>query len=518
MSVVIRDQTRTFPLQKVPLINGAYSDLYQYMVTLKRAVCENWTDESPSDVGMQLLHLFTVLAQYIVDSAELAKNNTFLGTTTDREAMRQICALIGYTLGEGTPASVTMTFTNEAGHPGFTIPKGTQVATAEDSDNDAIIYEVGADVVVAAGVTSTEVVCSQGETVYDEILGSSVGTARQTFRLAGSSVIRHSEIVTVYNGLVETIWTLVSDFTESAPTDTHYRVETDSEGRYQIIFGDGINGAIPPMQRDSIKATYRTGSGTVGNVGAGYITEILSTVQYVEAVENLSEASGGTNEETIEHARIFAPASIRTLERAVTLADIETLCEAFTSTTYGGIAQARAHTVGSYLAQVSIVPRSGGVPHAGLRTEINTYLAARAMVGTTIEATAPNYFEVDITASLSVLPSYNLDAVVADVQARLVRYLSPTYQDPATGLYPHEFGRNIYISDVYGVIRNTPGVDFCQVILPTADVLVESYQIAVPGTITINPSGDVQSPPFHDSRYSPPPTIADDKYGATREA
>lgn len=515
MLIVIPDTTRTFPAHAVPYMDAGLDDLYNFMVTVKRANCPLWTDESPSDFGMQLINLFAVIATYIVTQANRAKNNTYIGATQNRESMRALCKLINYELGEGTSAGVTATFTCEGGHPGFTIPAGTQISTPDTNDQDSIVFETGADEVVGAAVTSVDVICNQGITTTEEVLGQSNGTSHQRFTLLQASVIWHSETVEVYDG-VWTTWTMVDDFIDSLPTSQHYRTELGTEGVYSIVFGDGVNGAIPPVRTNNIRATYRVGIGALGNVAAGVITEVVSSVTYLEAVTNAAASTGATDRETLEHARHFAPANIRTLQRAVTLEDIETLCTAHVSTTYGGIAQAKAHVVSSYLAHVAVVPATGGLPSSALRTELANMLTSYTMVGTSIQVVDPAYVSVDISASITALASYHLATVAGQVEARLQNFLSSEYQDPDTGLYPHAFGRNIYLSDVYAIIRNTAGVDHCQIIAPTSNTIVEDYQIATPGTITITAYGDETAPAFHDSRLDL--KAGGDKYGAQHQA
>ena len=504
---VVRDSTRIFPAQAVPYTSATLDDLFQYALELKRAQCPTWTDESPADFGTFLLHTFSVLAEFTVVQSQRAKNDTYLATTQDREVMRRLCDLINYELAEAAAAGVTLTFTCSSGHPGFTITAGSQISTGETDEVDAVLFEVGADTIVGAGVTSITAVCSQGQTVTEENVGVSDGTSGRRFSMKQTPVIFNSEMVEVYDG-AWTEWTRVSDFVDSLPTSQHYRVEIGSESIYQIVFGDGVNGAIPPSRDEGIRVTYRLGGGIIGNVAVGTITELLTSYQYVESVTNIAAAIGGTNQETLEHARQFAPAAIRSLQRAVTIDDIAYLSEVFVSTTYGGIAVARAHVVGSYLAQVAIIPAVGGLPNVGFRSELEAVLTDLVMIGSRVEVVEPNYVEVAIAAAITILPSFALQTVADTVQANLQAFLSPTFQDPETGLYPHKFGRAIRVSDLYAIIQAMPGVDHCQVTLPIADVLMEDYQISTPGTITITAAGG-DSPLFHDSRYRPRPGHSD---------
>lgn len=488
MAVVIKLDERQFRLADMPYLPQTVDDLYAAMMATKKANCPDWTDDSPSDFGNMLAWIFSTLAKWIVDNMERTKNNLYVGTTADREAMRLLCQLIGYQLGEGAAASANVTFTMETPHDAFTIPAGTKVATLETTDQDAIIFETSADEYVNADAASATVSCVQGETISEEIIGSSTAEVHQRFALARKPVVWQSETVEVLDGSW-TEWTRVDSFVDSGSTDKHYRIEVNEARDYYIVFGDGVNGAIPIRGTNNIRATYRKGGGTVGNVAANTIMELLSTVSYVESVTNVAKASGGVDRETLDHARIYGPASIRTNNRMVTIQDIENLCAAYRSAKYGGVVHAIAYEVGHWMAQVRVVPQAGGAVSAGLKAELEDYLENKRMIGTIVNVVEAEYVYVDITAEVNVLPNYSTSEVAAKVRENLVAFLSPRYQDQATGLYPHTFGRNLYKADLFRVIQSTPGVDFCQITEPSGDTIVAKYQIAEVGDINITATG-----------------------------
>ena len=59
----------------------------------------------------------------------------------------------------------------------------------------------------------------------------------------------------------------VPDLLATAPTDTNFVVEVESDGTAHLRFGDDING-MRPASGTAFTATYRIGNGTAGNVGA----------------------------------------------------------------------------------------------------------------------------------------------------------------------------------------------------------------------------------------------------------
>ncbi len=49
-------------------------------------------------------------------------------------------------------------------------------------------------------------------------------------------------------------------------------VQQDEQGRASAIFGDGEHGACLPSGMENVVASYRSGIGPDGNVGANHLT------------------------------------------------------------------------------------------------------------------------------------------------------------------------------------------------------------------------------------------------------
>lgn len=483
--IVVPDELRKFPLIDVPFYGSSMTDLMQDMIVIKRGNCPNWTDESPSDLGIQLLWLFSVLSKLLVDRMEILAANSYIGTATLRENMRLLCNMIGYTLSEAKASSVTITFTMESGHPEITIPKGTQIATAKTSEHERIIFETSQDTLITIDDNEKDILCIQGYTINDELLGSSDGTTDQRFKLENRSVIWKSEIVEIDEGGGFNEWTRVDSLTESDGIDKHYRIEQDEDENYFIIFGDGINGKIPTRQTNGIKITYRVGGGSIGNIAAGEINEIITTGLYIESVINDNSAVGGEEKESLDHARRFAPASIRTLDRIVTVEDMENICNSYVSQSFGAVAKSKAISVagGNYI-RVMIVPAPGGYPPQGFKDELNTYLDGLRMVCTFIEVVDPIYVPIDITATVYARSNYTSDQVASAVRTSLIRLLSANYQD-SSGIYPREFGEDVRLSKIYEAICSSIGVSYCQITVPIGDITIDPHEISDVGDISL---------------------------------
>jgi len=171
-------------------------------------------------------------------------------------------------------------------------------------------------------------------TVTDELLGASHGTPNQKLRLANTPVLLERFDLQVDEGDGFQSWQMVRDFAASKRSDLHF---TLAPATGEVTFGDGDHGKIPGRLTEStdpehdlpnIKAAnYRWGGGAGGNAGANKITSLQSSVPFVDSVTNLRPAIGGQDQETVDHAKLRAPESIRSRSRAVTGEDFEFLAK-----------------------------------------------------------------------------------------------------------------------------------------------------------------------------------------------
>src|SRR5262249_11507394 len=105
-------------------------------------------------------------------------------------------------------------------------------------------------------------------------------------------------------GRIEQIWVRwreVSDFLSSNNRDRHFVVDRQSG---EIRFGDGTQGRIPTVGANNVRlGRYQTGGGAFGNKPAGRITQLRTSVPYVDSVVNLEPALGGQNVEDWDEVR-----------------------------------------------------------------------------------------------------------------------------------------------------------------------------------------------------------------------
>jgi hypothetical protein len=97
-------------------------------------------------------------------------------------------------------------------------------------------------------------------------------------------------------------------------------VETEADGSAHLRFGDNRFGMQPqPLSR--LLASYRQGGGSIGNVGAESITQMVCEdpliKDFIQTLRNPLSASGGAEPQSADAIKLFAPQAFRTQERAV---------------------------------------------------------------------------------------------------------------------------------------------------------------------------------------------------------
>ena len=330
------------------------------------------------------------------------------------------------------------------------------------------------------GIYPNTVWAEQVETIRDEILGSSDGEKRKSYKFIKSPVIspeiwvrekiskdekealskeeiQIQEIKEESGKVMETWirWKAVEDFFDSGPRSRHCIID---RALGEARFGDGINGMIPPVGRDNIKTNYKSGGGVKGNVAKDEINILRTPVTSVDRVINHEPAEGGADTELLEAVFERGPHLIKHRDRAVTEEDFERLARAVSSS----IARTRCFTKGDKL-KIIIIPKGEEdkpMPSAGLMKMVEKHLRERSLnliLPKSIEVREPSYKEVKVT--VDVVPE-SIDQAIP-LEKEILKRLKEFFH-PLTGGHEKrgwEFGRDVHISDVYALLEGIKGVE-----------------------------------------------------------
>jgi len=314
---------------------------------------------------------------------------------------------------------------------------------------------------------------TQGETVREEILGSSDGTAFQTYPLKKSPLTYEpstdpESVVAVQSTLLVTVngsrWLEQPSLVNNAAHDQVYTTTSSAAAHTTVLFGDGINGARPPSGINNIRARYRKGLGVSGNLPSGAVQQLLDGVAGLQRVTNPIPFSGGGDPDSVVQIRERAPASLRTFGRAVSVADYAALALSFP-----GIAKAGATWVvidpvtmlavshpyvQLTLATVDGVPTRGTVFAVKLRRFLDDHRDPN--VPLRVQDFSPVF--VDIAINVHIDDNSPHQATLDRVLAALNPGPNP---DDSLGFFAFErlaFGQSIFLSAIYAVVQGVPGV------------------------------------------------------------
>lgn len=328
------------------------------------------------------------------------------------------------------------------------------------------------------------------------LIGAGSGLPNQKLTLNDKSVIPDGIILQVgeeaeksgTNGINWRDWIRVDDFDASGPVDQHYVLD---EGKGEIFFGNGFNGAIPSMPSSSMTKNIRlvslqTGGGSAGNIPQYSINETISPAGFntVLKATNLFMAAGGEDKETLEAAKIRLRKDLKIGYRAVTSQDYERLALAAP-----GVRVARAKAIPLFcsgaenypqetqpgVVTIVIVPdsqKTKSIPSAPFLQNVYNHLCSHRLITTKICLISPLYIEVGVTAQVIIKSGYNQSNLEQKVKEELNRFLHPLTGGTDGKGWP--FGRSIYQSEIYQAIVNLPGIDYVKEIVLSVGTGAES--------------------------------------------
>ena len=529
----------------------------------KRTRMPEYTDENDSDTGMLFLNIFAFLGNLMRVGINVKAAECLLHTAMQEQSVINICRYHhGYKLRPNMAAKRLVTF---AVTDSCTIPAGTRIAIIRENGEE-ILFETDEELEITAG-GDYEVYATQGETRIDTFSANgSANQAFQltdtpyiygSLRVVVSSVdwslvsdfirsgasdkdvvmeIDANDVVTIkfgdgYNGekpasgtdnVVVTyrvgggdIGNLGGDVT-AVLKDTIAQVEAvsiespastvltqDVALSHTTIYVESTTGfrsvGTVYIDEDEISYTGKTETSFSGVTGITVGHQERDLVTYA-----LGNDPRGRDKESIQSARWNAPASLKCLDRCVSLTDYETVAE-----NYPGVAQARAYRE-AFTVAIAIVPTGGGSPPSALKSGVQSYLAELKCVNDNITVQNPVYVYVDVSVNVQPAEFVDFDRVLRPrVERMLNDYLSPVYRDAALR-YVHDWGRDVRISEVYTFLNGIVGVSYVTLVelkrSPEAantihDIVVNDNQIITAGTISIarissslDPRRTVQTP------------------------
>ncbi|GAB4191968.1 MAG: hypothetical protein Tsb002_21280 [Wenzhouxiangellaceae bacterium] len=329
---------------------------------------------------------------------------------------------------------------------------------AADGEGFSSVVFAKADTIIYANA----VLAGHGETQAERILGSGDATQTgQVFPLEATEVsyVADSSFPSGVRAAVEITvdgrtWQQQPRLAEAEPEAAVYALRTQEDGTQQVLFGNGWHGRRLPTGINNIRIRHRQGHGLSGNLAAGSLSKLVRPVAFLQAAIQPLAATGGNDVENSASLRANAPATVLTLERAVSLSDFTHL-----ATAQSGVWQARAHrrqpgAGRSEWIEVVVVPAGGG-PLGDLTQTLAATLETHALPG--VRVTINPYQPVMLEARIQVrikAAEYESELVLAAVAEQLQQQF---------GIRRMRLGSDFYRSQLVAAVEQVTGVENARV-------------------------------------------------------
>ena len=264
-------------------------------------------------------------------NSNMIVNESFIDSATLRENVVSLARNIGYTPRSKTAAKaiVDITFTELGDTDTVTLEKGIVCTSRGSEDSFTFSIPDNISTTVDNGTAKFEgIEIFQGTLLTKEFEFD--GSLDQRFILNNPFIDTSTLRVTVGN--VE--YKLTSNIFNVDSLSTNYFLQEVQDERYEILFGDGIFGKKIGAEGDGtqIKATYIITDGPDGNgvrsfsfSGSLKDSSGKSTSFNTSTVTSIQPAQNGSDIETVESIKYYAPKVYSSQYRAVTQRDYEAI-------------------------------------------------------------------------------------------------------------------------------------------------------------------------------------------------
>ncbi|HKY01877.1 MAG TPA: putative baseplate assembly protein [Burkholderiales bacterium] len=254
-------------------------------------------------------------------------------------------------------------------------------------------------------------------------------------------------------------WTEVASLADSGPQDKHYAVEIDEEQRATVVFGDGVHGAAPASGRNNLRARVRIGLGLEGNAAALAIKQMPQPLPFIDRVFNVAPAGGGADRETVYEAKRKLAHRVRTLDRAVSLADYADLALNFASVAKARADYARAEGSGARLVLLTVAGAGGSVLNVETKEALYAYFTDRTAKNTSLNIRDARRIPIKLALQVRLQSNF----LQADVLRRLLAALGGGIDEIGRPAYfsfeRRDLGADLYLSEIYALVEGLRGVD-----------------------------------------------------------
>jgi hypothetical protein len=362
-----------------------------------------------------LLDLLAYNTHYEAFYNNMIANEMFLDSAIDRSNIVSIAKHLGYVPNSvrGSKATVNVVLDSV---PGDYLSIGSVFSTTKDGVNYTFVNTGTATIDAEASngyhINNLEITEGKYES-YSWIKDDK--QSGQKFTIPSSNVDTTTLVVRVQNSTTDDTgytdsWNLSTNYNEIKSTTRAYFLQEVESGKFEIYFGDGVVGKKPD-DGNLITVSYLTSSGSVGNgIGVNDASGSRSfTYGSGNVVSVVSPSAGGSERESIDSIRFYAPLSYQTQGRAVTIDDYKSILvndypDIDSISVWGG-EDNNPPEYGRII--IAFKPSSGTVVSQTTKDSIiDTLVSSKNIVGLQAKIVDPNYIYIRINTEVNYNPDY----------------------------------------------------------------------------------------------------------------
>jgi len=428
---------------------------------IKEKFPDKVNDFTESNIGTVFIEAVAFAIDMLGFYVNQLENELFFDKAKQRRSVVSLARLIGYSPKRRKPAEGTVTFSLDSPwDKDIIIPQGTRL------EANGIYYETEDTVTIKSGQTEVSVRAIQRE--VQTLIFTARGEYYESFEVKDKRLYD----VRVYVDGEQYYETENLVLNESKA----FKVE-ETPDSYVITI---VN---PPKGAKVLIEVFLT-EGAAGNILSNRLTNIVDTITDVSGnvvpvkVRNDTPFTGGADEESIEEIKKNAIVRLKTNERAVTGWDYENLAKVLVEgVKYAVAISPEPGVVDLYIATEDSEGNPAKVDDA-LKAKVDEVLAKRRALTDKVNIKDIEFVPVNVHISIKAFTGYNFE----NIRQTAIKLLRNYFKS----LSP---GQAFRLSDVYRMIDEIDGVDYCDIITPSTNVAPDAkYKLLTLGEVTVEVS------------------------------
>lgn len=332
---------------------------------------------------------------------------------------------------------------------------------------------------------------TQGQSTGEVLGNANAAVEFQTFALSQSPLTYVSAPTasgvasTLQVRVNELLWNEADSLSDATPTQHAYVTSEDDTQTTSVVFGNGVHGARPPTGTANVKAVYRYGMGSDGNLDAWQITQLATHPLGAQGVTNPLPATGGADADRIDQLRANAPMAVLALDRLVSVQDYADFAR-----TYAGIGKASSVKLSDGQREVVHVTVAGAddIPidvNSDLYMNLLTSLQSYGDPHLPVELAVRRVRLIVMAAQVALLAEYAWEDVEPALRAAVLA---------SFGFAARSLGQTAYLAEAVATLQQVIGVSWVNVTCfdSVAEDVTAAQLAALGSTLGLNPFVEAQ--------------------------